>query len=157
VTNEVNYFLQTQTNRLMWEIPGQSGQYTALGSSGVVSPYTAGEIISAGQWLYLYGDDDVRIANPTNLEAMTNVLGIARRSVQAGEIVPVQESGLFPFVASVGWQAKEDLYLFGNGQMTNDPNAINAGEFIQRVALVVSVTKSLIRIGLGEPVLLEVL
>lgn len=152
---EVRFFIQTDTKRMMYEVEADTGNYTAVASGAQINVYNAGINITAGQWVYLHGDDDVRVANPANLDAMTNLLGIARKTVLAGEPVPVQESGIYPFAALPGWQAKDDLYLFGDGQMTNDPNAILQGEFIQRVALVVSTVKGLIRIGLGEPVELQ--
>lgn len=105
-------------------------------TTGLSSPFTCAEAVSAYQILAAFGSE-VRPASAANLSHATNVVGIALSDCQPGESVDVVTHGRVTFA---GWNWDDSLGVYLStvpGELVqDDPEASDGATFSLRVGTV---------------------
>jgi hypothetical protein len=121
-------------------------QNTAASSTETIA-LTTGENINAFQVVVVRGDGLAYIADSGDVENSSGVVGVAITSVQAGQVINVQQIGL---IDNLGWSFVPGmtLYLGLIGALVQTPNA---GVFELSMGTAISATQ--IREQIGEPII----
>lgn len=81
--------------------------------AGILTAFTAGAAITAGNMVYLDGNGEILpAADPMLLFGRGGISGVAESTVASGEKVVVWQSGVFEYVTDVAQAIKAGQYLY---------------------------------------------
>ncbi len=97
--------------------------------AGLVTLFTAAEAIEAGDFVWLDGAGQVRVAvDPMLVNTTGGIIGVAEDKAAAGEDLLVWQSGVFEFATSVAQAIVPGQYLYATSNITVDLGGGNANE-----------------------------